>query len=96
MGTHRPEGYEYVAANGYKYRKVNGSFKLMHHIIAEERLGRSIDKTSERVVFLDKDPSNLDPDNIEVRSKVGGKQQRIDQLRARIARDTEELEDLLR
>lgn len=94
MGTYRPEGYEMRAANGYHYRKVNGKWKLLHHIIAEERLGRPIDTTSERVIFLDKNCDNLDPSNIVVKEKRGGKIQRIAVLEQRIARLQEELAEL--
>jgi len=94
MGVNRPEGYEFKAANGYWYRKVNGKWKLMHHIVAEQTLGRSIDTACERVVFKDKNPGNLSPDNIEVREKTGGKQKRLAMLRARIERDQEELREL--
>lgn len=94
MGPHRPDGYEYTSANGYRYRKVDGEFVLVHHIIAEQRLGRPLDKATERVVFVDNDRSNLNPDNIEVRTKVNGKQQRIEAIKAKIASLQEELASL--
>lgn len=94
MGTQRPDGYEYVAANGYKYRKVDGKFILLHHIIAEEALGRPIDKANERVVFKDNDRTNLSPDNIAVVEKVGGRNKRIEALLRRRQIIDEELAEL--
>jgi len=90
----RPDGYEYVAANGYSYRKVNGEFVLIHHLIAAEQLGRPHDKATERVVFKDNNRANLDPSNIEVVQKVGGKNKRIETLLVRRAAIDEELREL--
>ena len=95
MGKHRPEGFEYQAMNGYWYRKVDGKWKLIHHIVAEEKLGRKIDPKEERVTFRDNDRDNLSPDNIIVKPKSGGRLKRIAQLEERIAKLQEEL-DLLR
>lgn len=80
-------GDTYIAANGYHYTKaaLNGheEFRLTHHILAEQELGRPL-REDERVVFLDGNRSNLDPDNIAVRVK--GKataRRRLAQLEAR-------------
>jgi hypothetical protein len=94
MMAARPDGYEYVAANGYKYRKVDGTFVLVHHIIAAEKLGRPHNKSNERVVFKDNNRENLSPDNILVVEKVGGKNKRIETLLAKRATIDEELKDL--
>lgn len=83
-----------IAPNGYHYVKWNGTRRLLHHVIAEETMGRELEK-DERVYFIDKDRSNLDPSNIEVRKVAKSKQTRIQYLRDRIAMDTEELNELL-
>jgi len=94
MGTKQPDGAKRVAANGYHYIKEGGKWRLQHHVVAEEALGRPINK-GERVVFKDGDRHNLTPDNIEVKETKGGKNGRITYLRERIERDTEELNELL-
>jgi hypothetical protein len=94
MSRHRPDGYEYQTANGYWYRKVDGEHVLLHHIIAAEKLGRPHDKSTERVIFKDHDRNNLDPGNIIVVPKKGGKQKRIETLLAKKAVIEEELRDL--
>jgi len=60
-----------VAQNGYHYTRTGDGWKLTHHIIAESRLGRNI-RADERVVFVDRDRTNLDPGNISVQKKVTG------------------------
>lgn len=52
--------------NGYWTTKTEvGIWKYDHQLIAEEKLGRSLDP-DEHVYFKDKDKDNLDPDNIVV------------------------------
>lgn len=94
MGSQQPDGHEYTSANGYRYRKVEGRYKLVHHIIAEEALGRSIDTSLERVIFKDGKRDNFDPNNIVVMEKKNGRQQKIDKLKADIARKQAELDEL--
>lgn len=69
-------GAQRVAQNGYRYTKVANEgerqWRLTHHIRAEEKLGRPIDSTVERVVFKDGDRTNLSFDNLEVRPKGEG------------------------
>lgn len=76
-------GATMVAQNGYHYTKVDGKWKLTHHIIAEERLlGRPLNP-DERVVFVN-GRTNLNTDNIRVVKK--GRQslkKRLAQLEAR-------------
>jgi hypothetical protein len=93
MGARREDGSEYQAANGYWYRKVNGKWKLKHHIVAEEGLGRPLSQ-GERVIFLDKDRNNLDPSNIKVVQKKSSKEDRIAYLESKIAMYQEELDEL--
>lgn len=77
-----------VAKNGYHYTRTKEKWELTHRLIVEEQLGRPLD-WDERVRFLDKDRSNLDPDNLEV-YKV--KQASIDKKKARIESRIEELQ----
>lgn len=82
-----------IAPNGYHYTKIDGKRRLLHHVIAEETLGRELAK-DERVYFEDKDRNNFDPANISVRKKSNGKGNRIEYLEARIVQDVEELYEL--
>jgi hypothetical protein len=93
MGRRAVDGDEYTAVNGYKYRKVDGKFRAVHHLIAEETLGRPL-TPDDRVGFADGDRSNLSPDNIVVKRKKNGKAQRIEALETRIKILQEELDDL--
>ena len=81
-----------VAKNGYSYTRIDsGNWRLTHHIIAEQKLGRAIDPSQERVYFVDKDKTNLDPANIEVRRKQGGRLNKIRKLKRQILVLEEEL-----
>lgn len=64
------------AQNGYSYTKVKNEgpnqWRLTHHMIAEKNLGRPIDTSVERVVFVDGDRWNLKPENIKVVPKGQG------------------------
>lgn len=91
MGSPKPEGHEFQAANGYWYVKQNGKYRLKHHVIAEEKYGHPVDSKVHRVYFVDGDRENLDPSNIEVAEKQNSKQKRIETLKARIAQLEEEL-----
>jgi hypothetical protein len=68
MGKSKPEGSTYTADNGYHYTKKDGKFRLTHHIIMEEKLSREI-LPGERVEFIDRDRTNLHPDNIRIVNK---------------------------
>ena len=61
-------GAENVAANGYAYVKTASGWRLKHHIVAEQKLGRPLEK-GERVSFADNDRTNFDPANIIVATK---------------------------
>lgn len=67
-GSRSEVGATKVAKNGYHYTKTEDRWRLTHHIIAEENLGRKL-TADERVVFIDGDRTNLDLDNISVRRK---------------------------
>lgn len=92
-GKSSANGDTNVAANGYHYTKQNGSWRLTHHIIAEENLGRPL-SPDERAYFIDKDRTNLTPSNIGVARKRKGRRQRIEALKARIQLLQEELAEL--
>lgn len=87
-----PLGYERVAQNGYHYIKTPTGWRLKHHIIAEEKLGRVIDTKIETVKFVDRNRDNFDPDNIIVEPKKGVTreakkariQSRIEELQAQL------------
>jgi hypothetical protein len=93
MGAKMPNGAIRIAPNSYHYTKVEGKWRLTHHLIAEETIGRPI-KKGERVTFRDGDRTNLDPLNIAVKETKGGRSGRIQYLKERIARDQEELSEL--
>lgn len=65
-GTEAPNNTTRISKNRYSYTKVGSDWRLTHHLIAEKKLGRKIDSETERVIFIDKDRTNLSPDNIKV------------------------------
>jgi hypothetical protein len=93
-GKPAKDGDEYTAANGYRYRKVDGKWMAVHHIIAQEKAGRAIDFSRERVYFIDNNRTNLDPSNIAIGRKKRGKLQRINTLRNALLQRMEELQDI--
>lgn len=88
-------GSERVAKNGYHYVKTAEGWRLKHHIIAEETLGRTIDTKIERICFIDHNCNNFDPANIEVVLKKGiTKAARKAQLESKIEELQAQLDDL--
>ena len=87
-----------VSANGYHYTRTKERWRLTHHLIAEQKLGRAL-KEDERVTFKDKNKRNLDPDNIVVvlqgRSSLHRRkaqlEARIEELQAELAALEEEI-----
>ena len=65
-GTASEEGATNVSANGYHYTKVDGKFRLTHHLLAEQALGRPLNTQTEMARFKDGDKTNLKLENIEV------------------------------
>lgn len=63
-----PDGSTRVSKNGYHYTKQEGIWRLTHHIIAEETLGRELTR-DDSVRFIDNDRTNLVASNIQVRPK---------------------------
>jgi hypothetical protein len=81
------DGTTRVSQNGYHYTKVDGCWRLTHHLIAEEEiLGRPLEP-DEMVRFIDK-KTDLRKENIRVIKK--GKTS----LRARKAALEARIEDL--
>lgn len=73
-----------VAQNGYHYTRTATKWRLTHHIVAEQTLGRSLHE-EERVEFIDGDRKNRNPNNLRVVAKGRGSVRRkIAQLQARI------------
>lgn len=87
-----------VAANGYHYTRCEEGWRLTHHLIMEETLGRRLEP-DERVIFVDGKRSNLAASNIETREKSRGSirrrkaniEARIAELQAELAEINEEL-----
>ena len=63
-GQKSDDGTITVSQNGYSYIQRDGTRELLHHVIAGEKRGRPVDPATERVIFIDRDRTNLDPDNI--------------------------------
>lgn len=82
-----------VSANGYSYTKTEDGWRLTHHLIAEQKLGRRL-RDGERVYFRDNDRTNLDVDNVEVREAKVTIDEKIILLKEKIARLQTELEEL--
>lgn len=94
-GVLAKDGDVRLAPNHYHYTKVDGAWRLTHHLTAEKKLGRPLED-NERVTFADGDRTNyLDPDNIIVSIKgTRSYKSRAARLRARIAELQAELDDL--
>jgi hypothetical protein len=65
-GQTSKDGDTNVSTNGYHYTRVDGKWKLTHHVLAEEILGRPIDTKREMVRFKDGDRTNLVVVNLEI------------------------------
>lgn len=73
-----------TAPNGYHYTKTAVGWRLTHHLIMEEELGRKL-REDEGVYFVDGKRHNLDPSNIKVREKGRGSlRRRLAVIEARI------------
>lgn len=85
-----------VSANGYHYTRTDVAWRLTHHLVAEEKLGRAL-RSDERVTFADGDRTNLHRDNIVVRAKgstsTKTKRARIEARIAELQAQLEELDD---
>lgn len=93
-GKPSKDGDTNVSDNGYHYTKVGGKFRLTHHIIAEQTLGRPLE-ADETVRFADGDRTNLSPDNIVVSKRKTSINGKIAALNARILELTAERDRLV-
>ena len=85
-----------TSPNGYHYTRTKEGWTLTHRLVCESKLGRPI-ATNERVRFLDKDRTNLSPENLEVyRTFQSSLNKRIARLESKIEDLTAELEILVR
>jgi hypothetical protein len=98
-GASAPLGSTRTSANGYHYTKAidpatnKECWRLTHHIVAEQKLGRPL-REDERVHFVGK-KSDLSPDNIKVVEKGRGSlRRRKAQIEARIAELQSELDEI--
>ena len=95
-GKTADEGATRVAPNGYHYTKVDGRWRLTHHLVAEKMLGRPL-KEGERVVFKTGNKLKLTEDNIQVVQKGSGSvRRRKAVLEARIEEMQAELDAINR
>jgi hypothetical protein len=88
-------GATFTNANGYHHTKTEEGWVATHTLLMEKKLGRKLRK-NEFVKFIDGDRSNLDPDNLELRTRGDGKspQARLAVLESRIEELQAEAEDL--
>ena len=68
-GKKREVGSIRIAQNGYRYIQTENGQRLLHHVLAETKLGRPL-RPDERVYFMDSDRTHVEADNIEVRSST--------------------------
>lgn len=96
-GQAAPVGAVFVNQNGYHHTKVdeNRGFVATHVVVMEQKLGRRLEK-NEFVKFIDNDRTNLDPSNLELRTRGDRKspQARLAVLEARIEELQHEADDL--
>lgn len=84
-GSKSDVGQTRTAQNGYHYTKCEEGWRLTHHLVAEEKLGRTL-FPHERVVFADGDRTNLDEENVVVRRRsTSSLQRKLEQNTNRIA-----------
>jgi hypothetical protein len=78
-------GDERTSPNGYRYRRLEEGWVLVHRLIAEQSLGRKL-HTEEYATFKDGDKTNFDPDNILVMQRGRASlRRRLAQIEAHIA-----------
>lgn len=83
-----------VNQNGYHHTRTEKGWRLTHHIVAEQMLGRDL-VHGERVSFIDGNKKNLDPLNLEVTMvKQKSKATKRARLEARILELQAELDEL--
>ena len=93
---HAAPGTESKSNDYIVVKQPDGSWRYKHHLIAEIKLGRPL-ADDERVVFIDKNRRNFDPQNIDIRWKAPTKEyRRRAHLRRRIVETKAKLEELER
>lgn len=100
-GKNAEVGNTYVSANGYHYTRAKDGYRLTHHILAEEILGREL-RHNEMVRFIDKDKTNLKKSNIQIiekgtsslRRRAAVIEARIDELKAELDEINREIKKL--
>jgi hypothetical protein len=69
MGDVAPIGATRISQNGYSYTKVRmdgpQQWRLTHHVRYEQKIGRPIDTSTERICFIDGDRTNLSYNNLK-------------------------------
>lgn len=99
-GAKANEGDTRTSANGYHYTRTVDRWRLTHHLIAEQQLGRPL-REDEGVYFDDGKRENLSPENIKVRDKGRGSlrrrrsviEDRIRELQAELEEINKELQE---
>lgn len=95
-GSAAKPGDTMVSQNGYHYTRTKTKWRLTHHIVAEEELGRSL-QDNERVTFKDGDRTNISPDNIIVTAKKNSSlRKRLAIVEAKIAELQAERRELMK
>lgn len=95
-GRPSTDGETRISPNGYSYTRVNGCWRLSHHIVAEEMLGRPVDTEKEMIRFKTGNKLDLRPENVEVIPKnKATTRKRLAQVEARI-QELEALRDELK
>jgi hypothetical protein len=83
-GKPSPNGSVHVAKNKYHYTKVDGKWRLTHHLVMEKRIERPL-HDYESVRFIDGDRTNLAPYNLKlVRKQEASLLHRIEAIDAKI------------
>src|SRR5580765_7047189 len=85
-----PVGTERKKLNGYTVVKTEDGWEFKHRLVAEGKLGRKL-KPYERVVILDGNKANFDPNNVEIhevkrQNERKATAQRLDDLEERVSR----------
>lgn len=62
-------GETMTSQNGYSYTRTETGWRLTHHLIAEAKYGRPINRALDLVQFKDGNRRNLNPDNIILTAK---------------------------
>lgn len=92
-GKNAKVGDTRTAPNGYHYTRTKKGWRLTHHIVAEDKLGRPLRK-DERVYFVDGDRTNIIEDNLHVK-RVRTKKDKLAEIDNKIAILKQEREELI-